>query len=271
VTRLNTDGTLDTTFAGTGILDFGVGAADQVVVRPDGRIVLGARVDAEDPVQGFLRQYLPDGTLDPTFGTDGKSPLANFGNLMPQPNGRLVVAGNTFDPVAGYDFFAARYNPDGSPDMTFGDGGQAVFDPGTRFDFFGGAALQPDGNLILTGSKRNPGAAPITSEDDGVIIRLIGDVAPAASAGGPYAVFEGRTVTLDASATADPNQPAGSLAYAWDLDWDGAFGETGPAAANGDEVGATPTFAVAGIAAPADVTVRLRVTDMDGMTGTADR
>ena len=64
---------------------------------------------------------------------------------------------------------------------------------------------------------------------------------PTAAAGGPYTVPENGAVTLDASATTDPEQTAASLTYAWDLDGDGVFGETGTAAGRGDEVGRTPT------------------------------
>src|SRR3712207_7501064 len=38
--------------------------------------------------------------------------------------------------------------------------------------------------------------------------------------------------------------------YAWDLDGDGTFGETGVAAARGAETGPTPTFSAAGLAGP---------------------
>ena len=65
--------------------------------------------------------------------------------------------------------------------------------------------------------------------------------APTASAGGPYSVGEGGSVQLDASGSTDPDQPSATLTYEWDLDGDGFFGETGPDAARGDELGAAPT------------------------------
>lgn len=87
---------------------------------------------------------------------------------------------------------------------------------------------------------------------------------PTASAGGPYTVPENGTVVLDASATFDPEQSAASLTYAWDLDGDGVFGETG-------ETGVSPTFAAAGLDGNGAVplTVSLRVTDAGGLVGTA--
>jgi hypothetical protein len=88
------------------------------------------------------------------------------------------------------------------------------------------------------------------------------NVAPTADATGPYSLLAGGRIVLsatgsDAAGVADP------LTFTWDLDGDGVFGETGSAAARGDEVGPTPTFAAAG---PQTVTVRcaLRRDDRHG-------
>lgn len=44
----------------------------------------------------------------------------------------------------------------------------------------------------------------------------------------------------------------------WDLDGDGVFGEVGPLAFRGNEIGETPVFDATGIAAPATILVRVR-------------
>ncbi len=89
---------------------------------------------------------------------------------------------------------------------------------------------------------------------------------PTADAGGPYTVIVGESVQLDASGTSDPDQSNTTLTYEWDLDGDGLFGETGSAAAHGDEVGMSPTFSSLGIAGGSTVTVSLRVTDDGGLS-----
>ena len=86
---------------------------------------------------------------------------------------------------------------------------------------------------------------------------------PTADAGGPYSVEEGGTITLDASGTTDPSQDPSTLTYLWDLNGDGIFGETGSAAANGDEVGLHPTFSAAGLPGNTTWTVQLEVIDAE--------
>jgi ELWxxDGT repeat protein len=91
---------------------------------------------------------------------------------------------------------------------------------------------------------------------------------PAASAGGPYTVVSGRLTALDGSASTDPD-PAETLTFAWDLDSDGVFGETGVNASRGDETGPNPVFSATGLAPGQAVTVTLRVTSFAGLSGTA--
>ena len=62
------------------------------------------------------------------------------------------------------------------------------------------------------------------------------------------------TVNFDGTASTDPEN--GTLTYAWDLDGDGAYD---------DSTAARPSFTYR---SPGTVTVRLRVTDPGGLTGT---
>jgi hypothetical protein len=93
--------------------------------------------------------------------------------------------------------------------------------------------------------------------------------APIAEAGGPYTVAEGGSVVLDASASSDSDsgEQGGTLTYLWDLDGDGAFGETGNQAKCGDEIGVSPTFSAVGIHGT-EATVSLRVLDHLQVAGT---
>jgi len=86
---------------------------------------------------------------------------------------------------------------------------------------------------------------------------------PTADPGSGYSVPEGGSVGLDGSGSSDPEEsftwvsPVTAIEHhltldsivehQWDLDGDGAFGETGAAAERGDERGAHPTFSAAGL------------------------
>src|SRR4029453_1615795 len=77
-----------------------------------------------------------DGDLDPTFGTGGvvmtdfntSTDLANA--VAVQADGKLVVAGTTYvnNDFSDEDFAIARYNTDGSLDMSFGNNGKVKTD-----------------------------------------------------------------------------------------------------------------------------------------------
>jgi uncharacterized delta-60 repeat protein len=113
VTRLNPDGSLDTTFDGDGTatIDFGSMAdlANDAVLQPDGRIVVAGYTQADEDVA--VVRLDPDGSLDATFSTDGKATvdfggIATFGFAVAlQPNGRIVAAGQR---TGNDDFAVAR-------------------------------------------------------------------------------------------------------------------------------------------------------------------
>ena len=71
--RVDVDGALDAGFGVQGVVHTAVGAwsrADAVAVQPDGRIVVGGRASIGTEDFALVR-YLPDGSLDPSFGIGG--------------------------------------------------------------------------------------------------------------------------------------------------------------------------------------------------------
>ena len=109
VTRLNPNGSPDTTFDGDGTatIDFGAGGepASGAVLQPDGKIVVVGTAQASVAVA----RLNANGSPDATFGAAGKAAVdfgaATSGNAVAlQPNGRIVVAGQR----SGGDFAVAR-------------------------------------------------------------------------------------------------------------------------------------------------------------------
>src|SRR5206468_5937950 len=78
--RLNTDGSLDTSFNGTGtaIISFAGGSdiANDVAVQADGKIIVAGRADVGATLgQGYnlaLARYNTNGTLDSSFNGNGE-------------------------------------------------------------------------------------------------------------------------------------------------------------------------------------------------------
>jgi uncharacterized delta-60 repeat protein len=95
------------------------------------------------------------GDLDTSFASTGKKTIS-FGGIdsanavLVQPNGRIVVAGNGGLPSA---FCVARLRNNGLLDATFGSGGKRVIRFGGEQEGAFGAALQPDGKIVLVGDS----------------------------------------------------------------------------------------------------------------------
>lgn len=99
------------------------------------------------------------GSLDNTFGTDGKvshglNYKSAFRSVALQPDGKIVAAGYTYD-GKNVDFALARYNSDGSLDDTFGSIGLVDTDFGYGFDTIYSIIIQPDGKIVAAGSAYN--------------------------------------------------------------------------------------------------------------------
>jgi len=97
------------------------------------------------------------GDLDTSFGSGGKKTV-NFGGvdaanvLLVQRNGRVVAAGGG-GPASSFCVVRLR-SANGTLDPTFGSGGKRVIDFGTDDEAVHGAALQPDGKIVLAGDTR---------------------------------------------------------------------------------------------------------------------
>ena len=123
--RYNTDGTLDASFDGDGLVltDLGTTAdvARAVVIRPDGRIVVAGTADGDVA----LVRYTDAGEVDTTFGDHGTR-VTDFGSddfangVALTGDGHILVAGHTLGAGLNLDFALARYTADGALDDSFG-------------------------------------------------------------------------------------------------------------------------------------------------------
>lgn len=154
--RYNTNGSLDTTFNGTGIVTTDFGTSDDegksVAVQSDGKIVVAGFGGSTR--HALLLRYNTDGSPDPTFNGTGQ--LVTTGNsstaygLSLQEDGKILVAGGS----ANY-FLVLRCNPNGTLDSSFNDTGMVTSDIGPGNDIATNLAVQSDGRVVLVGQASN--------------------------------------------------------------------------------------------------------------------
>ena len=173
IARYNVDGTLDASFGNNGRVttDFpGLAAViSAVAVQADGKIVVAGGAYPLFTFAGDFKvaRYNPDGSLDNSFGTGGIVTTTFPGDgsyafaLALQPDGKIIAAGTDFfdfnpGDMSDTDFALARYNPDGSLDTTFGNGGTVTTDFLGHEDDVYSVLIQSDGKIVAVGSANSP-------------------------------------------------------------------------------------------------------------------
>lgn len=153
------NGDPDTTFGQDGkvITSFGSNGAvaRAVAVQPDGRIIAAGYAPGQGD-DAALTRYMPDGSLDTTFGDHGKVITVLGANndainaLALLPDGRFYAGGT------GYSFtqmFALlRYMPDGTLDNTFDQDGIVMLPLAPGPSRANAMVLGPNGTVVLAGS-----------------------------------------------------------------------------------------------------------------------
>jgi uncharacterized delta-60 repeat protein len=167
--RYNADGTRDMTFSSDGRVTTNFSRRNDVVIdlalQADGKIVAAgiSRADGSNPNVALAR-YNVDGSLDGSFGGDGKVGTDFSGGydqawaVALQADGKVVVAGDTGG--LGGRFLVARYDTSGALDSTFSGGGFVATNFTPHNDFAYGLAVQADGNLIAVGGSGWGGPNP---------------------------------------------------------------------------------------------------------------
>jgi len=193
--RLNADGSLDTSFGTDGVVETAFGPIAYVtalVIQPDGKIVAGGASEdsasATTDAMFALARYNADGSLDASFGRNGKLTTNFPGNeqidsLALSSDGRILAAGAYFkSPDVGFDL--ALYNSDGSLDSGFNGTGWLAYDLGTPqpHAYPTAVAIEADGK-ILVGAHQGDQAAIYALNSDGSIDKSFGTTGVATTAG----------------------------------------------------------------------------------------
>ena len=152
------------------LTNFSTGSSPEEVyglaIQPDGKLVAtGYAVMSGAGVVFALARYNTNGSLDGTFDGDGKV-LTNFSSstgevawaLTLQKNGEIVAAGHISVGV-NPQFALARYNTNGSLDLTFDGDGKVTTDFSSSPDEkIYDVTIQPgDGKIVVGGSAKISG------------------------------------------------------------------------------------------------------------------
>ncbi|WP_374586731.1 DUF4214 domain-containing protein [Pseudoduganella sp.] len=158
--RLNSDGSLDKTFAkGQGWVSTNPGDYDDaagMVTMPDGKfVVIGTSSPGHSGIQQdnfiAMSRFTADGEVDHGFGDNGTIRIADknvrISSVAVQSDGKILAAGSHTG-AFNYDALVYRFNPDGSPDASFGSSGSVSFTFGSYMSGIKAIAIQPDGKIV---------------------------------------------------------------------------------------------------------------------------
>lgn len=164
VARYNPDGTLDTSFNGTGQRVWNQTNYDglsDIQVQRDGRIVLAGRTGPSSSAgDGALIRLNADGSLDSSFGSGGWASFNlgtddRFTTLDILGNGQILAAGHSGD-----EALVVRFQGNGSLDSSFGTGGVLTAEFGESWSAIHDSAMTPEGRWLGVGSSYNFDTSP---------------------------------------------------------------------------------------------------------------
>lgn len=143
-----------------GVVITSLSAADDeaydMVLQTDGKIILTGYSNTDIAAV----RYLPNGTLDPSFGSGGivKTALRAVNVITSaialQSDGKIVLAGSTNNGQTN-DFAIIRYNNDGTLDGSFGKQGMVITSLSDGDDNATDVDIQSDGKIVVVGCCNN--------------------------------------------------------------------------------------------------------------------
>jgi uncharacterized delta-60 repeat protein len=179
VVRLNSNGSLDTSFGsgGTDVINLGYDSlALAVALQSDGKIVIaGSQAPGLQVPNALIARLTPTGGLDPSFNGTGAyahqyaQGAANsaFNALAVQSDGKIVAAGAAANGNTSADALVVRFDSGGAQDPSFGTGGVVYStsavntNVSTAVPGAEGVAIAANGDIVAAGTESNAGLTGI--------------------------------------------------------------------------------------------------------------
>jgi uncharacterized delta-60 repeat protein len=164
-------GTIDLTFGTGGKVVYDRDQTDvynDVQVQPDGKIVaVGTSMTPTYSAVIEVTRYLPDGTFDVSFGTNGHFSYTYNGNpetmayrAVIKTNGKILIAGHTTN-YTTWGIVLIQLNSDGTPDPAFGTNGIVYQNLSVGENIAFGLTLQTDNKILVSGYKMDANSTSI--------------------------------------------------------------------------------------------------------------
>jgi uncharacterized delta-60 repeat protein len=161
--RYNSDGSLDTSFSGDGMVTTDISGINDycycvAIDNNDSIVIAGSTAAADEDL--MVARYNVDGTLDSSFGGDGiaiaptSSGLDVAINCVIDASDRIVIAGHSWN-GSNRDFLVARFNGDGTLDASFNHNGYVTTTIGPSDDLAGSLAIDGSGRIVVVGGGSN--------------------------------------------------------------------------------------------------------------------
>jgi uncharacterized delta-60 repeat protein len=175
VARYNTDGALDVSFDADGKMQVSLGdninsVPYTLLLQSDNKLLVAGysynnTINSQDLA---AVRFNSNGSVDATFDADGivmdniESGSTSFAATAIQSDGKIIAGGQTRINNASYSFALARYTPDGSLDVAFGNEGtvQTSFGSTDSYNqsYIYSLLIQDDGKIIAAGGKYSNGS-----------------------------------------------------------------------------------------------------------------
>jgi uncharacterized delta-60 repeat protein len=178
IVRFNVDGSHDSSFSGNGVLniDFGdFASARNVLVQPDGKIVVVGTMDSGDELDYAMVRLNPNGDLDSSFNSDGKKSLFISGDdvatavAIDSLGNYVLVGSSTSGGITRLS--AVRIKRDGPLDTTFdGDGRFLLSVPGHKYIEARDLLIQ--GNKVVVVGEADGETGDIEEPHQSTVLRL---------------------------------------------------------------------------------------------------
>jgi uncharacterized delta-60 repeat protein len=165
--RYNANGSLDTRFGDGGKVTTAMGSSEyagfSMTLQADGKILMAGDSQNGGQDQFALVRYNSDGSLDTSLNGAGSVTTAlgtsidRGQSVAVQPDGKIVVAGYSYDASNGWDFALARYTATGALDVGFNGVGSVTTNISNFLSWAGSqdlaysVAVQCDGKILVAG------------------------------------------------------------------------------------------------------------------------